>query len=132
LLLPLQKPIKILKKLYTILLIFLIGFQSFSKVWIVASYQLNKDFIANFLCENKAKPQLQCQGKCQLKKDLDKDAKKQKSSANTDFQFQLFCSQLPSFVFFAVKIVEKPKKFYYLSKKYSFSAKDFFHPPLFY
>ncbi|MGN6436491.1 MAG: hypothetical protein ACTHMM_08145 [Agriterribacter sp.] len=37
-------------------------------------YQLNKDFIAANLCENKEKPQLQCEGKCHLKKQIEKNS----------------------------------------------------------
>ena len=40
------------------------------KCGIVAWYQINKDYIAKNLCENKDKPQLKCCGKCYLKKKL--------------------------------------------------------------
>lgn len=36
-------------------------------------YSINKDFIAANLCENVAKPQLQCEGKCHLKKQVEKN-----------------------------------------------------------
>ena len=35
-------------------------------------YVLNQDYIAEFLCINKDKPELQCQGKCHLMKELEK------------------------------------------------------------
>ncbi|MBS9463672.1 hypothetical protein KIM67_14730 [Flagellimonas sp. 389] len=35
-------------------------------LWPVAEYILNYDYISNVLCENKDKPQLQCNGKCYL------------------------------------------------------------------
>ncbi|WP_422107637.1 hypothetical protein [Winogradskyella sp.] len=34
----------------------------------VIEFYLNQDFIAEFLCINKDKPKLQCNGKCQLSK----------------------------------------------------------------
>lgn len=37
-------------------------------------YNLNKTFIAANLCENVAKPQLQCEGKCHLKKEIAKNS----------------------------------------------------------
>ena len=40
------------------------------KTGIVISYHLNKTYIAKVLCENKEEPQMQCNGKCQLKKQL--------------------------------------------------------------
>lgn len=36
------------------------------------SYQLNYDYISTVLCENKAKPEIACHGKCYLKKELKK------------------------------------------------------------
>jgi hypothetical protein len=36
----------------------------------VAYYQLNKDFIAQTLCENQDKPAMQCEGNCFLSKQL--------------------------------------------------------------
>ncbi len=35
-------------------------------------YALNQDYIAEFLCVNKDKPQLQCNGKCHLAKQIEK------------------------------------------------------------
>lgn len=35
-------------------------------------YILNQDYIAEFLCINKEKPELQCHGKCHLVKQLEK------------------------------------------------------------
>lgn len=44
--------------------------QSNLKWAIVAYYQFNKAYIANTLCENKAQPKLNCNGKCYLNKKL--------------------------------------------------------------
>jgi len=38
----------------------------------VISYYINYDYIVEELCENKAKPVLQCNGKCHLAKELKK------------------------------------------------------------
>jgi len=38
------------------------------------NYAVNKDYIANTLCENKNKPEKNCCGKCQLEKELKKTA----------------------------------------------------------
>ncbi len=35
-------------------------------------YILNQDYIAEFLCINKDKPELQCHGKCHLAKEIEK------------------------------------------------------------
>lgn len=44
----------------------------------VLDYIINYDYIANVLCENKAKPQLQCNGKCHLMKELAKQSENEK------------------------------------------------------
>lgn len=65
--------------------------QTFSK-WIVwVDYEVNKEYIAKVLCENKKRPMLHCNGKCQLAKKLaaeEEDAKKSASnSAAAKMQF---------------------------------------------
>lgn len=37
---------------------------------ILANFLLNQDYIKEFLCINKEEPELQCNGKCHLKKQL--------------------------------------------------------------
>lgn len=65
-----------------IVLIALVVLQSSMKWVIVAYYQLNKSYIANNLCQNKAKPQLKCNGKCYLTKKLKaQDKQEQKSNS---------------------------------------------------
>ncbi len=44
----------------------------------VADYIINYDYIAKVLCENKAKPELKCNGKCQLMKELAKASEQEK------------------------------------------------------
>lgn len=44
----------------------------------VADYIINYDYISKVLCENKAKPELQCNGKCQLMKELAKASEQEK------------------------------------------------------
>lgn len=61
------------KKPIALLLIFAMLAQVFSKAIIVLSYQANKTYIAQNLCENRKNPGLHCAGKCQLKKKLEKD-----------------------------------------------------------
>ncbi len=42
-------------------------------LWPVAEYVINYDYISNILCENKDKPNLNCNGKCYLVKQLSKE-----------------------------------------------------------
>ncbi|WP_170227866.1 hypothetical protein [Aequorivita lipolytica] len=43
-------------------------------MWPVVEYVVNYDYIVNVLCENKDKPEMQCNGKCHLTKELAKEA----------------------------------------------------------
>jgi len=47
-------------------------FQAMIKVAIIGWYELNKDYIAKNLCENRNKPKMKCCGKCYLRKQLKK------------------------------------------------------------
>ncbi len=42
-------------------------------IWQVADYIINYDYIVNVLCENRDKPQLNCDSKCYLAKQLAKE-----------------------------------------------------------
>lgn len=42
--------------------------------WPVLDYMANYDYIVNTLCENRDKPELECNGKCHLSKELAKEA----------------------------------------------------------
>jgi hypothetical protein len=42
--------------------------------WPVMDYMVNYDYIVNNLCENRDKPELNCDGKCYLSKELAKEA----------------------------------------------------------
>ncbi|WP_406685650.1 hypothetical protein N1F78_08000 [Seonamhaeicola sp. MEBiC1930] len=44
-------------------------------------YVLNQDYIAEFLCINKDKPELQCNGKCHLVKEIEKQQQQEPLSA---------------------------------------------------
>jgi hypothetical protein len=65
---------------------------------IIASYYIQKDYIAKNLCENRNKPQMHCEGKCCLKKRLAKEAKDQvpsPGSQKNEQEVNLFCVVLP-------------------------------------
>jgi len=58
-----------------ILLIGAILVQSLSQAVIVLHYGLNKDYIIEQFCVNKAKPEIKCNGKCHLNKTLTENTK---------------------------------------------------------
>ena len=50
------------QKAISILLILCLTVQTFNRLSIITSYQLNKAFITEVFCVNKAKPELHCEG----------------------------------------------------------------------
>jgi hypothetical protein len=58
-------------------------------VFPVVDYIVNYDYIAKVLCENKAKPELKCNGKCHLMKELAKQAENEKPIQNNKKQATL-------------------------------------------
>ena len=55
------------------------GLQTFYRVVIVADYYANKATFAQN-CENKARPQLKCHGKCQMMKKLQEEEQKEQQN----------------------------------------------------
>lgn len=87
-----------MKRLIAFTLVLLIVAQAFSKWMVVFSYNLNKTFITQNFCENKNKPLLKCEGKCQLAKKLASDEKENGTPASLTknvFSEVLFLEQLP-------------------------------------
>jgi len=66
--------------------------QAFSKVVIYVDFKLNERYIAANLCENKARPQLHCNGKCQLSKQLKKDEENNKESKKPIQEAVYYCN----------------------------------------
>ncbi len=69
----------------------------------VVEYVVNYDYITKTLCVNKAKPKMQCNGKCHLMKELAKAAESEKPISSDKKQLVqesevLFLETIPSFV----------------------------------
>tara|TARA_R110000868_G_scaffold394322_1_gene665606 strand:- start:447 stop:788 length:342 start_codon:yes stop_codon:yes gene_type:complete len=68
----------------------------FKPFWPVVAYVVNYDYIVNVLCENKDKPELQCDGKCYLMTKLAQETEQQKENpfgkkqSNTEIQNIVF------------------------------------------
>ncbi len=61
-----------MRTILVILLMLSLSYQWIAKLGIVAWYEINKDYIASHLCENRDKPWKKCCGKCYLHKQLKK------------------------------------------------------------
>ena len=72
-----------MKHFTTYLLLLILSIQSTEDIIIILQYKFNQDFYAK-ICENKNNPEMECNGKCHLKKQLnqqeEKEAEKKKIS----------------------------------------------------
>lgn len=68
-------------KLISLMLIMALSFQCLIKIGLISYYSLNIEYIIKELCENKDKPELNCKGKCYLKKKMGEADKAEKQSA---------------------------------------------------
>ena len=124
-----------MKKILVILLTLLVFLQPLSKVWIFVSFKINQDYIAKNLCENRAKPILKCNGKCQLMKKLkqaDKEEEKQTPQTIKEKVEELYCLNQSNFnvsqkLDFEVK---KQSLFGYTFQNYSSFQSTLFRPPI--
>ena len=84
-----------MRQLVAILLLCSLSVHCAGRLGIVASWWLNRDYVARVLCINRDKPQLHCNGKCHLAKQLravDKAEQKQPVGGKQVFQdITLFC-----------------------------------------
>ena len=68
-------------KLTAIFFVFLYLIATLRPIQPYVEYFINQDYIAEFLCINKDKPELQCNGKCHLAKQIEKQQEKEPFSS---------------------------------------------------
>lgn len=103
----------------------------------VIDYVVNYEYISKVLCVNKAKPKMQCNGKCHLMKELAKTSENEtpissnKKIASQEFEV-LFFEEIKSFktasIYFddSLEINSNYSNFYFYSNSVSV-----FRPPIF-
>lgn len=138
---PLERNYRNMHKFIAYILFLIITVQTLHQGLIYAYYVLNKNYIAQNLCENKEKPQLKCDGKCHLKTILqvvqeEPAAPEQPSLPNLDqiktpvlfFQEVKELAVTASFCYTTTK--EEKSRFGYSFSYHYQSTSAIFHPPL--
>ena len=78
------------QRLLAILLICSLFVEGGSRLLVTAAFELNQSYIAEYLCINKDKPMLHCDGKCYLARKLkeaeEKEKKSEKESVKVSYQ----------------------------------------------
>jgi hypothetical protein len=120
-----------LKQAGAILLLVIVMAQTFSKCWLVVGFVINQRTIAATLCENRAKPNSSCHGKCYLRKQLAAQDQQESAPLNggkEKFEVLLFnqvAEQMP-----VEPVTAKSNHFpAYTATTIQRSAAAIFHPP---
>ncbi len=91
-----------------IILIIFSSIMLFKPLWPVVDYVSNYEYIITVLCENKDKPELECNGKCYLTKQLAKEAQDTEntpynSNQKIEIPVVLFCESLVNYKLFVIE-----------------------------
>lgn len=107
---------------------------TFSRWGTIAYFQLNKEYIAKVLCENRGRPELHCNGQCFLARRLEAQQQKQDQQTTERVQntpvLQLFTPPLIRFDFLLNG--QDPRStttFLYQLSHYSAPLAALLHPP---
>lgn len=122
-----------IRSIITFILLLAVVAQSFNKSIILLDYELNTiAFIKN--CINKSRPEMQCHGKCQMKKKIqesESENKKQDAGINKSPHLELFFkSSYQSFLQVSVPLIKSSGFPLCMGQPIS-KPNRIFHPPLF-
>ncbi|WP_162623245.1 hypothetical protein [Confluentibacter sediminis] len=121
-----------MNKIITYFLIILFVFQSTSNFWIMFSFYLNRDYIAQELCINRFDKIPVCKGSCYLGEKLSENEKKeQKNTSTKNKEVQLY-TQVKYDMDFGIKPFIGYHKAVFFSKNdliHSTFVHSIFHPP---
>jgi hypothetical protein len=122
-----------LKKLAAFLLCFVLLGGTVLKFTLVCNYWLNKAEITRLFCQNTAKPELKCDGKCHLAKQLKKADSSDERSQNTIPDVKILtldCAFVTSDKFsLMLKSKDLATQFYYPCSLLQGSGNSVFQPP---
>ncbi|GAB3898800.1 hypothetical protein [Spirosoma agri] len=115
------------------ILLFAVLLPSISPLGTIAYYQVNRDYIARVLCENRNRPELHCNGQCYLAKRLKAQQDKQDKQTTEHVQnmplIQLFCEAAFSINFGRPVQSDPSPQFAYLLSRYDSSLSRLLRPP---
>jgi len=117
------------KRFFTYLLLLLFSIQTFETAFIVLNFKINQDLFAE-ICENKDKPEMECNGKCHLKKQIKEQEENKSKNDQVVIEKEIQCFILYTSTQLPTPIIATNKASFHLKnlnpiKKLS----DIFHPP---
>jgi hypothetical protein len=124
-----------MKFIASTIFILLLLTQVFSKWLMVIDYTINQDYIAKNLCENRSRPTLHCNGKCQLMKKMAlEEDQSNKTNSGSSVAKAPFTDVLFNAAFTLTQLTTSASDFsyndFYLVAIPSSFHSSIFHPPL--
>jgi len=105
-------------------------------LWPIVEYMINYDYIVTRLCENRDKPELECNGKCYLTKQMAEEAAGEEenpfrnTSRKTQIPSIIIAEKLPEFRFAYNPATDSHKNSGYKPNLYtSLFISEILHPP---
>lgn len=121
-----------MKKIVSILLILAVIVQMTSSFWILVTFYVQREYIANTICENRFEKIPVCKGQCFLKKQLTKNDKHETKTSYKFKEVQLFFSEIELKLDKSTDLSIEPKVYYFKKLFFkSFYRNTIFHPPQF-
>ena len=120
-----------LSRFISFTLILALSFQCQVKLGLLTYYSVNIEYIIKELCENKDKPELNCKGKCFLKKKM-AQADESEKKTNEIFKQIEFPAFIPnSTLTLDLKSIELESRYALVNDLYHYqNSIRIFHPPL--
>lgn len=117
--------------IFSIVLSTLLLFNSTKVTLTYAYYKLDPISFIEKLCDNTDKPELECNGKCQLKKVAESQDKNQNTPESIiDFkELVLFSNVFETISFHQLKDIKKQNRIDYINLYFYSNINDCFHPP---
>ena len=120
-----------MKKVVVYFLLFIFTIQSTKSLWIITSFQINREYIASNLCINRFDKIPTCKGQCFLTKELNKEQNENKRNITMIEKDSIFIA--PHFVVIQTpkysKSILKNKFSFYKATKYTSFLFNFENPP---
>lgn len=120
-----------MKKVVVYFLLFIFTIQSTKSLWIITSFQINREYIASNLCINRFDKIPTCKGQCFLTKELNKEQNENKRNITMIEKDSIFIA--PHFVVIQTpkysKSILKNKFSFYKATKYNSFLFNFENPP---
>lgn len=122
--------IKVLKKILPIVLFAAILLQSTSRLWVLGSFYMNREYISAELCVNRFDNIPLCKGQCFLTQELTKQEKQEKDLPDlVQKEMQVLCKEFPNLELVdAVTEKNKPSCHIQVIKTSNYPS-SIFHPP---